>query len=86
MISFHTLSRKLGQVQDLAAEVGPKLFRNFDLKNPKYKVIANSRGLYHELGHRHLVVECGSVSYARGVLWRGLVQTARKSGVFTVFL
>jgi hypothetical protein len=51
--------------------------RNFDLKNPNYKVIANNRGLYHELDHRRLVDECRSVFNAGGVLWRRLVQTAR---------
>jgi hypothetical protein len=52
-------------------------FRNFDLKNPNYKVIANSRGLYHELDHRRLVDECRSVFNAGVILWRRLVQTAR---------
>ena len=33
-------------------------------------MIACTRVLYHELGHRHLVDECRSVSDARGVLWR----------------
>ena len=49
-------------------------------------VIANRRGLYYDLDHRHLVDECWSMSDARGVLWRGLVQTAGKPGVFGVFL
>ena len=40
----------------------------------------------YELDHRHLVDECRSVSDARGVLWRGLVQTTRKPGIFAVFL
>ena len=63
----------------LAEPLRPDLnfFRNFDLKNPNYKVIANSRGLYHELDHRRLVDECRSVFNAGGVLWRRLVQTAR---------
>ena len=41
-------------------------------------MITNSCGLYYELDHRYLVDECWSVSDARSVLWRGLVQTARK--------
>jgi hypothetical protein len=62
----------------LAEPLRPDLnfFRNFDLKNPNYKVIANSGGLYHELDHRRLVDECRSVFNAGGVLWRRLVQTA----------
>ena len=49
-------------------------------------VISNSRGRSYELDHRHLVDECRSVFDARGVLWRGLVQTARQLGAFAVFL
>ena len=36
---------------------------------------------FDELDHRHLVDECRGVFDARGVLWRGLVQTAREAGV-----
>lgn len=46
----------------------------------------NSGGLYYELDHRYLVDEHRSMSDARNGLWRGLVQTARKAGVFAVFL
>ena len=49
-------------------------------------VITNSCGLYYELDHCYLVDERRSMSDARSVLWRGLVQTARKAGVFAVFL
>jgi DNA-binding NarL/FixJ family response regulator len=44
--------------------------------------------VYYALDYRYLVDEWGSVSDARGVLWRGrgLVQTARKPGLFAVFL
>src|SRR6266404_1983064 len=63
----------------LAEPLRPDLnfFRNFDLENPNYKVIANSRGLHHELDHCRLVDECCSVLNAGSVLWRRLVQTAR---------
>jgi hypothetical protein len=46
----------------------------------------NTRGLYYELDHRYLGDERRSMSDARSVLWRGLVQTARKPGVVAVFL
>jgi len=42
--------------------------------------------LYYEFGYRHLVRKCWSVSDARCVLWRGLVPTTGKPGVFAVFL
>ena len=42
--------------------------------------------MYYELGYGHLVDERWSVFDARRVLWRGLVQTTRKLGVFAVFL
>ena len=49
-------------------------------------VTPNTRSLYYEVDHRYLVDERRSMSDARSVLWRGLVQTARKAGVFAVFL
>ena len=49
-------------------------------------VIANSRGLYYELDHRHLVDECGRVFNTRGFLRRGLVQTAGEPRVYSVFV
>jgi hypothetical protein len=81
----HLISSAITQAWDrprnprLAEPLSPDLdfFRNFDRKNPNYKVIANSRSLYHELDHRRLVDECRSVFNAGGVLWHRLVQTAR---------
>jgi len=49
-------------------------------------VIANRRGLYYELDHSHLVDECGRVFDARGLLRRGLVQTAGEPRVHSVFV
>ena len=46
----------------------------------------NRGGLDYELDHRYLVDEHRSMSDARNVLWRGLVQPARKAGLFAVFL
>ena len=41
---------------------------------------------FDELDHPRLVDECRSVFDARGVLWRGLVQTAGELGTPAVFL
>src|SRR5438132_5772391 len=49
-------------------------------------VIRNQPPYSDELDHRPLVDEFCSVSDARGVLWRGLVQTARQLGALVVFL
>ena len=49
-------------------------------------MIANSRGLYHELDHRHLVDECRCVFNARGDLFRRLVQAARQLDVSRIFV
>ena len=46
----------------------------------------NTCGLYYEFGYGHLVHKCWSLSDACGILWRRLVQTTRKPGLFAVFL
>ena len=48
--------------------------------------MVSTNAVYYELDHLYLVDERRSMSGARSVLWRGLVQTARKPGVFAVFL
>ena len=48
-------------------------------------VIRNQPQRSDELDHRPLVDERRSVSDARGVLCRGLVQTARQLGALVVF-
>lgn len=42
--------------------------------------------ILHELDHRRLVDECGRMFDGRGILLRGLVQTAREPGAFGVFV
>ena len=49
-------------------------------------VFSNQLPYLDELDHRRLVDECRGVFDARGLLWRGLVQTAPEPGVFAVFL
>jgi hypothetical protein len=49
-------------------------------------VISNQLLYSDELGHRHLVDECRSVSHAGGVLWHGLAQAAPEPRVLAIFL
>ena len=82
----HTIDRVIAMVLGGNGKQIETFLGNFTAKNPKKMLIANRRCVYYELDHRHLVDERRSVSHACGLLWRGLVQTAGKLGIFAVFL